>query len=404
MSKQVRPPQRSTGSKNKPNTGVVLGVIIGLFGLCGVLFVFSTWWASNQVGQFFQETAVEQPGSWRPDTAELTVAVSPVMAPIFQELADKFNAQGQKTPDGQPMTVRVLPYEPEKMVDAALAQPEFQAMSPDSTLWLDRLEQRWAAQAGETQAGEASADTQIPIGQRRVAEQVRYAVSPMVIAAWESVARELGWPDQPIGWQDIQRQATRDPNFKWNHPSTSNAAGMLATLAEFYAGAGLTRGLTEEAATAQSTLDYVKAVEATVRFYGEGEDVIVQRLAEEGRDFLDAFVGQERVVVDWNKKRRGERLVAIYPAEGTLWTDHPLALLELGAATDTAPVTDNQRLTYKALAAFLTSQPVQEQLLQAGYRPADLSIPLDGPEAPLPAATRWTGTSRRPPCRCRRRP
>ena len=53
----------------------------------------STWWASNQVGQFFQETAVEQPGTWRPNTAELTVAVSPVMAPIFQELADKFNAR-----------------------------------------------------------------------------------------------------------------------------------------------------------------------------------------------------------------------------------------------------------------------------------------------------------------------
>lgn len=77
MSRQVRPPQRSTGSKNKPNTGLVLGVIIGLFGLCGVLFVFSTWWASNQVGQFFQETAVEQPGGWQPNTAELTVAVSP---------------------------------------------------------------------------------------------------------------------------------------------------------------------------------------------------------------------------------------------------------------------------------------------------------------------------------------
>ena len=201
------------------------------------------------------------------------------------------------------MTVRVLPYEPEKMVDAALNEPEFQAMSPDSSLWLDRLEQQWAAKTAETQADEASADTQMPIGQRRIGEQVRYAVSPIVIAAWESAARELGWPDKPIGWQDIQRQATRNPDFKWNHPATSNAAGMLATLAEFYAGAGLTRGLTAEAATAQATLDYVKAVESTVRFYGEGEDVIVQRLAEEGRSFLDAFVGQERVVVDWNRKQ-----------------------------------------------------------------------------------------------------
>ncbi len=74
----------------------------------------------------------------------------------------------------------------------------------------------------------------------------------------------------------------------------------------------------------------MRNVEATVRFYGEGEEVIVERLAEEGRNFLDAFVAQERVVIDWNRADRGDRLVAIYPAEGTLWTDHPMALLNLG--------------------------------------------------------------------------
>ena len=37
------------------------------------------------------------------------------------------------------------------MVEAALTSREFQAMSPDSSLWLDRLEQRWAA-AGAAQA------------------------------------------------------------------------------------------------------------------------------------------------------------------------------------------------------------------------------------------------------------
>jgi Ca-activated chloride channel family protein len=210
---------------------------------------------------------------------------------------------------------------------------------------------------------------------------VRYATSPIVIAAWESVARDLGWPERPIGWQQIQRQATDDPNFKWNHSSTSHASGLLATLAEFYAGAGLTRGLTPEAATDPQTLEYVRAVEATVRFYGEGEEVIVERLAAEGRDFLDAFVAQEQVVVAWNQRQAqdtGERLVAIYPAEGTLWADHPLVLLELGGPHEPS-VTDNQRRTFQAFAQFLSTADVQRQLLAAGYRPADLSISLDEP-------------------------
>ncbi len=176
----------------------------------------------------------------------------------------------------------------------------------------------------------------IPIGNRRVSEPVRYATSPIVIAAWESVAYELGWHEQNISWQDIQRKATENPDFKWNHPSTGHASGLLATLAEFYAGAGLTRGLTTETATQQSTLDYVRAVEATVRFYGEGEDVILQRLSVEGRSFLDAFVTQEQTVIAWNNTLPAEQLVALYPAEGTLWADHPLALLELGRSWRTA--------------------------------------------------------------------
>lgn len=357
-----------------------VALFVGIF-VCVGTIIGGSFWAVNKTAPIFQsatDSGMTSTQSWASDSAELTVAVSPVMAPVFQQLVDAFNAQNQKTPDGKPMTVHVVTYEPEKMVSTALHTPEFQAMSPDSSLWLDRLEQSWSAQA-ETNGS----DAQIPIGQRRIAEQTRYAVSPIVIAAWESAARELGWPDRPVGWEEIQRQATQNPNFKWNHPSTNNAAGLLATLAEFYAGAGLTRGLTEADATKQSTLDYVRAVEATVRFYGEGEDVIVQRLAQEGRNFLDAFVAQERVVLDWNKHHQGERLVALYPAEGTLWTDHPLALLELGSKEGETRVTDNQRLTFKALSSYLTGQEAQKKLLDAGYRPADLNISLETTGSPF---------------------
>ncbi|MCP4533772.1 MAG: ABC transporter substrate-binding protein, partial [Delftia sp.] len=297
--------------------------------------------------------------------------------PILGELVEQFNQQQQSAPDGQMMRVQTLSLDPEKMVEQSLGAPTFQAIAPDSSLWLNQLEQRWA----ERQDDDPGDESLVPIGDRRIGSPVRYATSPIVIAAWESVARDLGWPERPIGWQQIQRQATDDPNFKWNHPSTSHASGLLATLAEFYAGSGLTRGLTPEAATDPQTLEYVRAVEATVRFYGEGEQVIVGRLAAEGRGFLDAFVAQEQVVVAWNQNQAqnaGERLVAIYPAEGTLWADHPIALLELGGPGETS-VTDNQRRTFHAFAQFLSTTGVQRELLAAGYRPADLTISLDEP-------------------------
>jgi len=328
---------------------------------------------------------VERGTIWPADSATLTVAVSPGMGETFDALVADFNSEGSLTSDGQTMQVQTVEMSPQEMVDQSLRvtgqddQPPFQAIAPDSSLWLNQLERRWASMREEQGAED---EALIPIGNRRTSSVLRYAASPIVIVAWEDVARDLGWPDRPVGWEEIQRKATEDPEFKWNHPSTNHASGLLATLAEFYAGAGLTRGLTEEDATDEETLAYVEAVESTVRFYGESEDVIIERLAVEGRDFLDAFVAQEQVVVSWNATNPGERLVAIYPAEGTLWADHPLALLALGGADETA-ITDNQGQTFHAFSQFLTGANVQRQLLAAGYRPADLDIPLDQEGSPF---------------------
>lgn len=378
MTKNTRNRKKGLTSQQRRTLWIVAGLFVFSVLLCVSTIGGMGLWFANRLWNAAPVDDVSVATTWSADSAELTVAVSPVMAPVLGELAEQFNRQQARTPDANTMTVRLVVLQPEQMVREALGEPSFQALSPDSSLWLDRLEQAWAAQSQAVEREGA-----IPLGERRTSGQVRYAVSPIVIAAWESVARDLGWPQRAVGWQEIQRKATEDPDFKWSHPSTSNASGLLATLAEFYAGAGLTRGLTEEAATAQSTLDYVRAVEATVRFYGEGEEVIVAQLAEDGRDFLDAFVAQERVVIEWNRTQPGEALVALYPAEGTLWADHPLALLELGAQGNERATTENQRLTFRAFAAFLTEGEAQTALLEAGYRPADLSIPLDGAGSPF---------------------
>jgi Ca-activated chloride channel family protein len=376
MSRQSRQRSSAEQARRNRNIWIAVGAVLVAMLICASSAVSGGMWVLGLFGGDEEDTPATP--SWAADSAELTIAVSPVMEPVMQEMASSFNSLDLRTPDNKKMTVWIMPVVPEQMVEDVLGLPTYQAVSPDSSLWLDQLEQEWAARQADS-----STDTQIPIGQRRVSAQTRYAVSPIVIAAWEPVARELGWPNRPVGWQEIQEKATEDPNFKWNHSATNNASGLLATLAEFYAGAGLTRGLTVEAATDQKTLDYVQAVEGTVRFYGEGEEVIMERLAEEGRNFLDAFVAQERSVIDWNSRNANDPLVAIYPAEGTLWADHPLALLELGAQPHELAVTDNQRLTYQAFADFLLAPDTQERFLSLGYRPADLAVKLDSENSPF---------------------
>jgi len=356
---------------------IVLAIVI-----CSSSVISGGMWIAGLFGGNDKQADTAAP-SWAPDSAELTVAASPLMAPVLQQMASSFNSLDLRTPDNKKMTAWVVSVVPEKMVEDSLGLPNYQAISPDSSLWLDQLEQEWA----KRQQSDSSSETQIPIGQRRISGQTRYAVSPIVIAAWEPVARSLGWPDHPIGWQEIQDKATKDATFKWNHSATNNASGLLATLAEFYAGANLTRGLTVDAATSKKTLDYVQAVESTIKFYGEGEEVITQHLQEQGENFLDAFTAQERTVIDWNTRNPKRPLVAIYPSEGTLWTDHPLALLELGSQPHGLAVTDNQRLTYRAFADFLTSPDAQKQFLSLGFRPADLSLQLDGTGSPFAGST-----------------
>jgi Ca-activated chloride channel family protein len=333
-------------------------LIVLLIALFGSLAVCGTCWGvASRLLDRDERTPVadEETGTM------LSVAYSPEKAILFQALVGRFNAQRLKTDDGEPMQVRAIEMDPEEMLEAiAEGTAGFQAMTPDSSVWLGQLE----SGANATVVGET----------------VRYAVSPVVIAMWEEVARELGWPDRPVGWVDLLSRAQSDPNFRWSHPSTSSASGLLATLAEFYAGAGKTRGLTIEDVQSQPVLDYVAALEKTVRFYGEGDEMaLVNRALAEGRSLLDAFVVQEQMVVYFNQQRRGDRLVAIYPVEGALWEDHPLVLLE------TSDLTATQRAIFARFRDDLLSAEAQALILEAGYRPADLSLPLDGPDSPLTA-------------------
>lgn len=313
-----------------------------------------------------------------PDPNFLTIASSPEMTPLLSKLTDQFNGQFKGKTGYLP--VKILTFSPSDMVDAALkADPIFQAINPDSSIWLSKLSNEWAkAFANETSGSDA-----LPIPRQRYSLPARFAASPVVIAMWEKVAQAMGWPNKAIGWNALQVQASQDANFKWNHPSTAYASGLLATLAEFYAGAGINRGLTTDLATQDSTLNYVKKVEGTVRFYGEGESAILDRLKKDGTSLLDAFVAQEQIVLRWNSENASPKLVAIYPVEGTLWADHPLALLELYNDFDHASLSNPQRDTYYEFTRFLLAGDTQKQVLAGGYRPMNLDLDLQAAGSPF---------------------
>ena len=344
--------QQTRQKRALPWLAVLTTVLLGALVLCGLCsLVYQVALRDRQKAQGGNEVT-------------LRIAYSPDKEVLFQELVKRFNNSKARSQNGKRIVVVATAVEPESMLTAA-TQGEFDALCPDSSIWLAQLEFDWQ----ESHGSESSI----------VGDTTRFAVSPIVIAMWADTARSMGYPDKAIGWMDLLNLAHGNPDFRWSHPSTSSASGLLATLATFYAGAGKTRGLTVDDVTKQSTLDYVAALEKTVRYYGEGERAVIQQVAAKGRSYLDAFVVQEQLLIQYNRGH-SDKLVAIYPVEGATWADHPLVFLER------AEVTADVRDAYHRFCDLLLSPEAQALVLSSGYRPTDLSIPLDSVASPIKLA------------------
>ena len=117
-------------SQNQNNRlWILVALVIGLLligGFCCVgWFLYQRITSSEQV-----EATPEAP----PEQA-FTVAYSPEKAQLFQALVASFNAE-VAAPSDEILPISAVEYEPDLMVEAAL-DGKLQALSPDSSIWLD---------------------------------------------------------------------------------------------------------------------------------------------------------------------------------------------------------------------------------------------------------------------------
>ena len=215
-------------------------------------------------------------------------------------------------------------------------------------------------------------------------------LSPVVIAMWQPMAEALGWPDEPIGWSDISQLAISEEGWaeygypEWGvfkfghtHPGFSNS-GLVSVIAEAYAGAGKQRGLALEDLHEAAVAEFMQHVESSIIHYGSSTGFFAERMFERGPSYLSAAVLYENLIVEQERKRlAGESsqipVVAIYPKEGTFWTNNPYILLN-------APwVTEAEKEAAQKFEAFLLDESQQEQAIALGFRSADPAIPLTDP-------------------------
>jgi Ca-activated chloride channel homolog len=221
------------------------------------------------------------------------------------------------------------------------------------------------------------------------------ANAPVVMAIWESrlkaiqkanPGKEVGWQqlldvlNNPNGWEDYGFTGRKTVYYGHTDPFISSTA--LSTLmAEFYASARYNanftgRRLTTKEVNDQKVQDGVRSIENLIKHYSQRTTEFKEYIAQ-GPDYVDFVALEENDLIYINQGKTQykppERLVALYPTEGTFWHEHPFAI-------PTADwVTQEQRDAAKVFTDYILSEPIQQTILANGFRPANPKVALGYP-------------------------
>ena len=163
--------------------------------------------------------------------------------------------------------------------------------------------------------------------------------TPLVIAMWEPMAKALGWPRKQIGFEEILRLARSTGlgrlgkpqygQFKLVHTNPDfSTSGLSAVVAEYYAATGKKEGLTEADIAGRGAPE-VKDIERSIVHYGDTTLFIADQMRKEGPGYASAVAMEEATLLDFNQHRGSQpKLIAIYPPEGTFYSDNPFIVLD----------------------------------------------------------------------------
>ncbi|MFF3617462.1 substrate-binding domain-containing protein [Streptomyces sp. NPDC002580] len=246
--------------------------------------------------------------------------------------------------------------------------------------------------------------------------------SPLVIAMPEPMAKSLGWPERKIGWRTLADAAKNSKTFwashkrpEWGefklgktHPGYSTS-GLNATLATAVVANGMSAKLTASDVTSHAVESLVSDTESAVVHYGDTTLTFMQNLRraddattsanpDAALHYISAVTVEEQAVVAYNmgypcgtfsteagcEKRPTlphTRLVALYPSDGILYSDHPFIELN-GMSQEKKAVAD-------AFAAHLRTAEAQKEFNPLGFRTWE--------EQPTPLLTPAHGALQNPP-------
>lgn len=328
------------------------------------------------------------------DCVVVDMAVSSEKIDLMRDLAQEFNGSDEARVDDRCVFVR-----PQSKASGGAAQllaegwdeavegPRPVVWSPASAAWGAVVNQRLEEQ------GEA------PI----VGDARPFMQTPLVIAMPRPMADALGYPDEPVGWADILELSRSDEGWAaFGHPEWGpfrlgktnpnfSTSGLSALIAQTYAAVGTTEGLTVEDLDRPDVQQFARDVESAVVHYGDttltfGNNWYRNDARGTALTYVSAVALEEVSLIQYNRGnpdgvlQPGEvpepprdPLVAIYPEEGTLFSDNPYIVL------DAEWVDEQERAGAELFETFVMRPENQERVLDFGFRPGNIEVPIGDP-------------------------
>jgi Ca-activated chloride channel homolog len=296
---------------------------------------------------------------------ELILTYDNKKQPWLKEVTAQFNRTHYKINTGQIIQVKAIAMRSTQIIDEVLSEKrKVHLISPVSSAVIKL----------------GNAQSEKKTGQNLVGHTKNLVLSPIVIALQKSMAEKLGWDKQRMGWADLAALAKNPPHdqlgqFKFGHPHPEYShSGLLSLLAQIYAGADKLSHLTVTDIKSPQISTYLHNIQQTIAYYGDSSHFFQTELKNKGADRLTAAVLYEHQVIrSYQDSNRSVPLVAMYPKEGTFWSEHPIGIVKRNW------VTAKHYEAAQMYIDYLLDKPQQEKALQYGFRPANISVPLSSP-------------------------
>lgn len=233
--------------------------------------------------------------------------------------------------------------------------------SPASNIWVPILNTKWQ---------------QLTLKDNLIAPNfTRLIYSPVVIATWEKF-----YSEHPFnGIQDLYQMALNSSiEMKMAHTDAreSNSGFMTSVMIASSILQKNPANITVQDLSNQTVIDYMRTLESKVIFYGKSTGFLGKYLRDNGPSDLQIAFLYENLIKDYSANAQdkwGEKIIAVYPEEGSLFSDHPFCIL------DADWVTPEQKFVAEEYLNFLSSSDIIREAIHVGFRPLNASL-LSNPE------------------------